>query len=75
MKCDAQPIVPKQMLSLADIALAWGTSRAYVYGFVVRRELRAVVLPSANGKRRGRILIDPADLAAFIAARKTEVAP
>ena len=71
----AQPAEARQLLSLEQAAKVLGaTSRAIVYGFVVRRELRAVVLPSAGGKRRGRILIDPADLAAFIESRKTQVA-
>lgn len=68
------PRGPRRLHTLEQIADAWGVSRAYVYGLVIRKELRAIVLPSENGKRRGRILIDPRDLAAFLESRKTEAA-
>jgi hypothetical protein len=64
---------PRHLHTLQQIAAAWGTSRAYIYALVVRGELRASVLPSMKQKRRGRILVDPTDLAAFVESRKMAV--
>ena len=62
-------------LTLAEAATRLRSSKGYVYGLVVRRELPAIELPSSgNRRRRGRILIAAADLETFIAAHKTEAA-
>lgn len=44
-----EPGSPARLHTLQQIATAWGTSRAYVYGLVVRGDLRAIVLPSKAG--------------------------
>jgi excisionase family DNA binding protein len=63
--------VTAPLLTIKLAADRLGVSRGYVYALIKRGELAHVELPSAGGRRAGRLMIDSKDLESTIAAWKT----
>ena len=47
-------------------------SPPYLYAMAVRGEIACVELPSRGGRRRGRMMFQPAEIEAFIDRNKKE---
>ena len=60
------------LVTRAEAARMLGISAAYVYAAAARGELACVELPSRGGRRRGRMMFRPADLAAFVDRNRRE---